>query len=310
MNRIKSAAACILLIACLSGCSGLKHVQGTMVKFDESVHSVSIAQMNFFRAVQTADCNKQFYTNAYDYAIDRKPNFDLTGACRPTVIDNNEIEIRKALMDAITLYADKLMVLATSDDKALDANSQKAAQRINALAKQHGFTNLSMATGVESAIIAISEMALDQKRFEKVKEAAREMAPHLTRVVAALKAENTSFAYGIASKTESVEGYLREVVAATHKEQGQRSFFQVVEARRIMQSINPFGPEPVAAAPSARNGDHDPQNFVSQLNASLDSVVNANQAIASAGTGGIIAAVSDLSARAKAAQSMKRTLDQ
>ena len=311
MNRISAATSYLLLFLCLSGCSGLKQIQDVMTKFDEGVHAVSVSEMNFFKAVQAADCSNQFYSMAYDYAVNIKSNFDLTGACQPTILDDDQIAIRRALMDAVTLYADKMAALATSDDdKTLDANSRKLAGQINALASQGGLGNLSLASGVQAGIVAISEMALDRKRFDSIKEAASEMAPHLVNVVAALKTENTNFAYGIASKAGGVEGYLREVVAATHPELGQMSFFQVVEARRIMQSVNPFNPSPIAVSTGSVDPNGDAHNVAKQLNTTLDSIVNANQAIAGAGTGGIIAAVNDLTARAKAAQSMQGALNQ
>jgi hypothetical protein len=42
-------------------CGGLKQIQDTIARFDQGAHSVSTAEMNFFRAVQTADCTNQFY---------------------------------------------------------------------------------------------------------------------------------------------------------------------------------------------------------------------------------------------------------
>ena len=311
MHRIAAGVVGIFSLVCLAGCSGLKQIQDTMTKFDEGVHSVATAEMNFFRAVQTADCSNQFYAKAYEYAVDNKGSFDLTGACTPTILDDKEILIRQALMDSITLYADKMVALATSDsDKSLDANAQKLAGRINGLAKQGGFSDLSLASGVQSAIIAISEMALDQKRFDNLRESASAMAPHLKSVVDALKSENVNFAYGIAGKTAGVEGYLREVVAATHHEQGQLSFFRIVQARRIVQSVNPFSPETIAASAGGGDLSRDPHNVALQINVTLDSVVNANQAIAGAGTGGLIAAVNDLVVRAKAAQNVQGALNQ
>jgi hypothetical protein len=53
----------------------------------------------------------------------------------------------------------------------------------------------------------------------------------------------------------------------------------------------------------------DPANVAQQLNATLDGVVNANRAIAADGTGGIIAAVNDLIARAKKAQTIQSALN-
>jgi hypothetical protein len=299
-----------MFVAVLAGCSGLKQIQDTITKFDQGAHSVSTAEMNFFRAVQAADCTNQFYTKAFSYATDHG-DFDLTGTCTPKILDDNQIQIRQALMDAITLYADKIVIVATSDDnKTLDSNSQKLAGNLNSFAKQQGiFSSLQIASGVEAAITAIADMEIDQLRLNDIKAAASSMDKNLQNLVKSLKAENISFATGIASKMDGIEGELRGIVTVNHKNRGTMSLFDVVEARRIMQSVNPFSPAPIAASKGGGDPKSDPQNIARQLNASLDAVVNANNAIANAGTGGIIAAVTDLVARAQAAQSIQSALN-
>jgi hypothetical protein len=52
----------------------------------------------------------------------------------------------------------------------------------------------------------------------------------------------------------------------------------------------------------------DPSVAVSQLNAALDGLVSANNAIANAGVGGINAAVADLVSRAQAARTFQAAL--
>jgi hypothetical protein len=300
----------IIAVATIAGCAGLSQIQDTITKFDQGVHSTSTAQMNFFRAVQVADCTNQFYKQAFSYATGKKDNFDLTGVCTPTILTDDQIKIRQALMDAITLYADKMATLATSDDnKMLDSNSQNLAGTLNSMAKTHGFTNLSVASGVEAAIIAIANMKIDQMRFSAIKKSATEMQQHLESVVNSLKAENTNFAVGLASNIAAIELELRPIVASTHKQRGTMSFFDVVESRRIMQSVNPFSLVPIAETGGAADPKADAQNVALQLNAALDAVLTANNAIANAGTGGIIAAVSDLIARAQAAQAIQATLN-
>jgi hypothetical protein len=115
----------------IAGCAGLGAIQDSVTKFDQGVHSASTAQMSFFRAVQVADCTNQFYTHTYDWAMG-KGNFDLTGVCQPEVLTDDQIRIRQALMDALTLYADNMVTLASSDDnKTLDSNSQKLSGTLN-----------------------------------------------------------------------------------------------------------------------------------------------------------------------------------
>jgi hypothetical protein len=300
----------VLITVGLVGCSGLTQLQDSVTKFDQGVHSASTAQMNFFLAVQTADCNHQFYTNAYNWALDISTTFDLSGACKPTILEDKQIQTRQSLMDAITLYADKMAALATSDDnKALNSNAQELAGNLSSLAKTGGFSSLPVAAGVEAAIIATSDMVLDKKRFADITTAATDMAKPLETVVTTLKAENTTFGVGIASKIGGIEENLRVVLTATHATRGRLSFFDVVEARRIMQSVNPFSPVQLDASKGAVDPKSDPQNVAQQLNAALDAVVNANKAIASASMGGIIAAINDLIARAQAAQTIQRALN-
>ncbi len=300
----------IIAVAFLAGCAGLSGIQDSVVGFDQGVHSTGFAQMNFFREVQVADCTNQFYTQAFRWASGKENNFDLGGVCTPTILTDDQLKIRQALMDALVLYADNMAALATSDDnKKLDANSQKLAGALNSMATAHGFTNLQIATGVEAAIIAIANMKVDQMRFSEIKRAAADMQQHLESVVSSLKAENTNFAVGIASKVDGVELELRAVVAGTRSQRGGMSFFDVVEARRIMQSVNPFSVIPLTATRGAADPKTDPQNVAVQLNATLDAALNANNAIANAGTGGIIAAVNNLIAHAQTAQAIQAALN-
>jgi hypothetical protein len=294
----------------IAGCAGLTQMQDSITKFDQGVHSASAAQMNFFRAVQVADCTNQFYTQTYNWAIHKNNNFDLSGICKPEILSDDQIKIRQALMDAITLYADKMAMLATSDDnKTLDSNSQNIASTLDSVAKAHGFTNLSVTTGVEAAIIAIANMKIDQMRITQIKKSAADMQQYLESIVASLKAENTNFAVGVASKIDAIELELRPIVAETYQQRGKMSFFDVVEARHIMQSVNPFSITPITDTKGAADPKSDAHNVALQLNAMLDAVINANKAIANAGTGGIIAAANDLIARAQAAQSIQAALN-
>ena len=146
-------------------------------------------------------------------------------------------------------------------------------------------------------------MALDQRGFRDIKEAAHQMGPQLEAVVEALKAENTDAAAGIASKLGGVQLILRQVVASAHVTPGPMGFFDVVAARQMLQAADPLNPnEPPAAAAATA------WNTATRVNAALDAVVNVNQAIANAGTGGIVAAVNELVARANDAVAIHAAL--
>jgi hypothetical protein len=335
MIRHRASSIGIVVSLGLTGCSGLTQLQDTISKYDQGVHSVSTGQMAFFRQVQMADCNNQFYSNAYAFAINKSDVLDLSGTCNPTILDANQIKSRQALMDSLTLYVDKIQTLATNDtDKALDANSRSLAEAINGLAKSRGLASLSHAEDIEAALIAISEMALDQRRFGDIRNAAQSMMPFVKQVVEALKTENSTFAIGMASKMDQLEPQLhlalveardtavdacRDQCAAQKPRQstgdvgkcvqkcqyaGARSLLDVIAAREVMRAINPLGASPVSVAQGNEDPKLDPRNVAKQLNGALDSVVNANDALASAGTGGIAATVNDLVARAQNANNI------
>jgi hypothetical protein len=302
---IKKIGMYTVISCALTGCNGLTQMQDTISKFDQGAHSVSTGQMAFFRQVQIADCNDQFYSAAFDYSIKQTDRLDLTGKCTPTILDSKQIKSRQALMDSITLYVDKIQTLATSDsNKTLDTNSQNLANQLNGVAKSHGFANLSVASDVEAAVIAITEMALDQRKFKDIASAANAMNPYLVNLVNALKFENNTFAIGMASKMDHMQIQLKAAVSESRKDTNVRSFLDVLVARDIIRSMNPLGASPLSVAEGSADPGLDPQNVAIQLNASLDALVNANDALINAGTGGVIAAVNDLIARAQHANNI------
>jgi hypothetical protein len=294
------------LAVLITGCSGLSQLQDTVAKYDQGAHSVAAGEMAYFREVQAADCANSFYSAAFSFASAASESLDLSGNCVPTIFDDQMIARRQALMDSLTLYVDKLQALATGDNnKQLDANSQQLAAQLNAMAKAHSLTSdLGIAHDVETAVIAIAEMALDQRRFKDTQQAAKTLETQVITLANILELENTAMSAGLASKVEQIEIQLHAAVLKARRDEGERSVLDVITARDIARSINPLGISAVSATVAARNPNVDPQNVVKQLNASLDSLVNANSAIATAGTGGVVAAVNDLIARAQHANSV------
>jgi len=149
---------------------------------------------------------------------------------------------------------------------------------------------------VEKALVQLANMALDETRYKEAKKAATQMEPNVEIVVQELKNENRLFASGIDSKRGKLELELRKVVDSVPVSDKARRFSAVVDARNIARSANPFGQEALSSA----NGV--PTSDPSKLNTALDGLLAANRAIASAGKGGIAAAVTDLVTRAQAAQ--------
>ena len=306
MGHVRCAVRCALGLLALSGCShGLSQLRDSVSRFDEGAHAVAGAETNFLLAVRTADCESQFYHQAYDFALGTTDALDLGGPCVPAILDDRQLEIRRALMDAITLYADKLQTLVTrDDDQQLDANGRALAGQVNAFARGHGVTKLSVASEVEAAVIELTDLALDAVRFESAKRAAASMARPLGEVVHELERENSSFAPAIAAKVEGLEPQLHLAAVAARQHRGAASFLDVIEARRILLAADPFGAtRPPGAAPGSGSDD-----VAGRLDAALEAVVQANAALAQAGTGGLLAAVNDLIAKAQSAQSLQATL--
>jgi hypothetical protein len=296
---IRSVAVATAIGVSLSACSGLTQMQDSLSKFDQGTHAVASAQESFFGNVQAFDCTTQFYAQTQSWAVGASTDFDLTGSCTPTLISNNQIAIRKNLLDAISLYADKLQALASSaEDKTLDGNAQSLASKLNNLASSHGLiaADASIGSDVEAGIIAISEMALDQRRFNDAKSAAKEMAPNLSAIVKQLKSENISFVSAVQSKRGLLEIKLRSVISTIPANNPSERFASVISARHLYMSANPFGAESLTSASAQPTPD------ASALNNALDGLVKANDAIATAGQGAIANEVSDLVSRAQAAR--------
>ena len=302
----------VWLLPLFAGCAGLSELQNGLSQFDQGAHEVSTAQMGFFHQVQVADCNNQFYGAAFNFATKQSDILNLAATCEPTLLTTKQIELRQKLMDSLTLYADKLQALGTSDaNKTLDSNSQDLAKNLDMFAKTQGLSaaGLEIADGVEAAIAAIAEMALDERRYSDIKTAAAGMGPHIRKIVDALKQENMIFAEGLGSKVDQIQIQLRSALLAARQKQDARSFIDVLAAREIVRSINPLGASPISVSAGSADPKLDPRNVAKQLNASLDALVNANNALATAGTGGFIAAVNDLVARGKHANDLFTSLN-
>jgi hypothetical protein len=349
MRRLAGLAACLPLVTAVAACAGLTQLQASLGDFDKGAHEVATSEMSFLRAAQSADCTKQFYQGAILWALDAHAGeLDLSKHCTPVSVSTTQIQTRQALLNAITLYADKISALAADgQDKALDAGARTMAGRLEGLsaAKLPGLGGLSLgdklptrfsgdvAAGVAAAIDEMAQMALDRKRYKDIKDAAGQMQPHLALVVAALQAENALYAQSIASSLgdiqQNLQLFLKEsrdarvrlvarskasyelLVAGKPSDLSDQklegniallSFADVVTARQILRDANPFGDVGLIVPAGADEASKDAQSLAARVNGSLDALLRANDAIANAGNGGIIASVNDLIARAQDAQ--------
>jgi hypothetical protein len=328
MSFPKINFALLPVIFCLFGCSGLTQVQDSVTKFDQGAHSVSTTQMAFLKSAQLADCDFQFYQAALDFNVDPAPipakSLSISGVCSPVVVQNQDLVTRQKLMDAITLYADQIQaVAATGSDKTLSTNSQTAAADLNNLAKNHGILStagLPIASDVEAAVIGLTGMVLSAKQLSDIKASANAQSSNLKSVVGFLKNENAQIATNMAAKAASLANILNTTLSEM-KENGMlvtdpnskkivrgndpRLLLDAIATRRMLMDTDPAGTTVTISGTPVQ----DPVSAAEQLNSALDSLVSANDAIANAGTGGIVAAVSDLVARAQAAQAMQAALN-
>jgi hypothetical protein len=278
-----------LLTVILNGC-GLMQIQSPIAQFSTGVHSLATSEMNFFKAVQTMDCVTGFYTQAFEYSNGNGTTFDISGKCNPILLTDDQIKIRQTLMDTLTLYADKMKVLATNDDTALD--SEMVGDISNTIKTYKTQTlNSEITTGIKVAMIAITDMILDHKKFTEVKSSATAMQPYLETIVKDLKSENSSLAQNIDSKMDKVEINLRWIISKSHENKSNMSFFDIMQSRKILQSINPFGERLI----SQTNFDlTTSDNAAEQMNNTLDAILVANKAIANANTADILPSINNL----------------
>ncbi|WP_157378439.1 hypothetical protein [Burkholderia ubonensis] len=95
----------------------------------------------------------------------------------------------------------------------------------------------------------------------------------------------------------AIQPELRNAILDARRQRKATSILDVIAARDIVRSVDPFGAEPVAQTTGSASANQDPGYIASQLNKGLESMLAANSALANAGTGGVSAAVNDLIAR-------------
>jgi hypothetical protein len=297
MHSIPVALAAVAGSIVLSGCAGLSQIQTPLKQFDQSAHSLASSEGTFIQAIRTTDCNSQFYQAAFNYSRGQGKLPSLDGDCSPTILSDNDIKLRLDSLDALTAYADKLQALAAGTNTALDASAQTIATDLN----KKFPTPSGAGAAVETAIIELTNIVLDQIRFSDVKTAAKAASPAIKTIADDLTVENTAFSSGIGSKLFSTENALNG--ALNEQKSGPAKFFDSITARDLVMSANPFGntlggPTGQASADSAAQ----------KLNMALDALVKANDALANADNGGIVATVNDLVARVKDAQTIHAAL--
>ena len=299
MKRMPISATVAIGVAA-SACSGLTQMQDTAAKFDQGVHTVSAAEMNLFTQVQAAECSRNFYVRGFDFATAPRdkttgqfpelPPLDLrSNTCVHQELTDAQLALRQKLMQAITLYADAIQTLTNgSSDTNLNDDAKTVAGKIKDLGAQQTFTSREAGAGaaLNAALVTIATMIIDHTSYKDVKAAANAMHTPLSKVVKALKDENSADAIGLASKADGLANEMRSSLAAARDNAGAASFLDVVSTRMALESL-------IVTPPN-----------VAQLNATLDAVLKANDALAHSTNGGAMPEIVDLISRAQQASTL------
>jgi hypothetical protein len=319
----------ILLAWSLVGCESMTAMRQDVATFGQGVHSASDAQLSFYASGRNLECDADFYSKAIDWSRGHTNMLPSFTDCSPKVLDDQEYAKRRAQLNALTLYADKLQAITgpANDNPIGDAEKDLATQ-VNSAAKAAGHgANLSVVGTVEGAIVAITGFVLDQKRFHDAKTAAQGLDQQIALVVDTLKLENHDYAASLKIDLSQTHLGLRAALVAARADHGPMDsstaagrkpehhaaadetangtldFLDVVRSRQLLRAASPFGADKNADIASTQ----DPV-IVQKLNATLDGVKQANHAIANAPRETIVAAVKDLVSRAKQAKSDQEAL--
>jgi hypothetical protein len=285
MQAHLSRAGALGFLLCVLGCAGVSQIQPVATQFDQGAHSVVTSEENLFQALRTTDCNSQFYAAAVKYATGKAVLPPVSGDCTPTQLSDAELAIRKGVLDAISLYADKILAVSGGTNTALDTNAKTLAGALNA---KFSKADKGIAAGVEAAIIELANIVLDEQRVTDIRTAASAAAPDLATVVAELKKENADYSLAIDGNIGGVEVGLNDILRHEH---GPQAFFDAAAARSIMagQQVN--------------------HTVTDKLNAALDALVKANAALANPAGGSAVVSVTEFSARAKDAETLYSALN-
>ena len=286
---IKRVLGTALLTSILAACAGITLMQDSLSKLDQSTHDLATVQESYWTDLQAADCQYQSLESvARYYAAPATSGVPLSSTCKATILTDDQVELRKNLTGALVLYVDKLQAIGTDDsDKNLTSNSESLAAAIKKAAPSVN----ANATGVEAALIAISELALDQRRFGDIKSAAIAMNPSISSIVQTLKNENQLFLEGYKTKSGGSEIAIRTILAA-ESPRNAPSLSDLLQARTLFEA-------------SSNSID---EARVKKLNAALDALASANEALAKSSTGGLRASINDLTVRVRSARSIKSDL--
>lgn len=254
----------------LAGCISFQTRQ-TAAQFDDAVHTAAASERALFREVQAADCNDQFYREAFRVAgfgaeAPALAQLDLTGAhCTHGELTDEELAIREKLLGTLTLYADAIRALSDGQsDAELDSKEKTAAGDIKSLAAAGKFGALekSGAAGLDAAVSAVLRVSTDRRDQRDVESAAGGVQNGLALLVQALQMENDADVKGLASKYGSVSNELYAALRLACEHGGAGCFLGIAAAHATLVAV-------IVAPPDAE-----------KLNKTLDALLQANASLA------------------------------
>jgi hypothetical protein len=276
-------------------------MQDSVSRLDEATHTAATAEAGFLGALTAADCESQFYRQAFAYSMAGAGVFSIAHYCTPTIITPDQVATRNAMMNALVLYADKMSALASSvDDKQLGDSSQKMAASLRKLVES-GRLGLptdapNIVAGVAAAFTAIADLAVDKQRFKGVTAAAKAMQPHIDALVDALQHENAAFAQTVKAGDKVLEAELRAGVSKAGTPDGK--FTAILQARQILLATSGSNLQSIGTL------DWDALDLAKPIADALPGIQRANSALALGTPANVASAAHDLSARATAAREL------
>lgn len=279
-------AICTLFLSACSTLGQSVKTQYIVARFDEGAHTVSNSEMAFLQQVQTADCTRDFYNQAFRFATTKHHKLDLMPKCTPRELTNHEMAVRRHLMNAITLYADSLVALTNgANDSGLNRSSATLATNIESFASQQKFgaPSTNGVAALNAAVVSVAEFVIDHHEDRNIAAATAKLQKPLETIVNTLKAENKTDAQGIAAEIGEVKNDFRIAVLSSREKNGASSFLDIAAAHAELKSI--------LITP----------RDVTKLNNALDALVEANHALAKPDRGTATLAISALVNRGRQA---------
>lgn len=184
-SRLQKAGLLLGLIM-LAGCAGLGTIRQSTQDFYDAASALNNAEKRVLSDLN-ASIAKSYQDRAEADYISGK-NFDV--AAEPPVIPQASIDVRIKAVQAVQLYAQKLLELTSNqENKNVDAYTESTAQSLgNLLPNSVPTADMGKIT---AALTGIANIALDQERYKTIVDAAKAAQPCLETLAKLIKNDDT-----------------------------------------------------------------------------------------------------------------------